>query len=64
MIKLTAGLTLFFCNISTFAQDVSKTIDAKSLAVQSKVVEWRRHLHQNPELGNREFKTAAYIAER
>ncbi|QFT56572.1 amidohydrolase [Microbulbifer sp. THAF38] len=26
-----------------------------------KVIEWRRHLHQNPELGNREFETAKYI---
>ena len=26
------------------------------------MIEWRRHIHQNPELGNREFKTAEYIA--
>ena len=25
------------------------------------MIEWRRHLHQYPELGNREFKTAEYI---
>ncbi|MGL6160817.1 M20 family metallopeptidase [Microbulbifer sp.] len=29
---------------------------------QSKVIEWRRHIHRNPELGNREFETAKYIA--
>ena len=29
---------------------------------ESNVIEWRRHLHQNPELGNREFETAKYIA--
>ena len=45
------------------AQDISKTIDTKSSAIQSKLVEWRRHIHQNPELGNREFKTAAYIVD-
>ncbi|MBV1910720.1 MAG: amidohydrolase [Kangiellaceae bacterium] len=28
-----------------------------------KVIEWRRHLHKNPELSNREFNTAIYIAE-
>jgi len=27
-----------------------------------KVIEWRHHIHQNPELSNREYKTAAYIA--
>lgn len=26
-----------------------------------KLVEWRRHLHQYPELSNREFKTAKYV---
>jgi len=31
--------------------------------VASKVIEWRHHIHQNPELSNREFKTSAYVAE-
>lgn len=31
--------------------------------IESKVVEWRRDIHQNPELGNREFKTAEKIAK-
>ncbi len=30
--------------------------------VESKAIDWRHHLHQNPELSNREFKTAEYIA--
>ncbi|MBT8286199.1 MAG: amidohydrolase [Flavobacteriaceae bacterium] len=30
--------------------------------IESKVIEWRRDIHQNPELSNREFKTAAKIA--
>jgi len=32
-------------------------------SIESKVIEWRRDIHQNPELGNREFKTAAKIAK-
>lgn len=35
----------------------------RTASVNDKVVAWRHHLHANPELGNREFKTAAYIAE-
>lgn len=31
-------------------------------AIESKVIEWRRDIHQNPELSNREFKTAEKIA--
>lgn len=30
--------------------------------VENKVIEWRRDIHQNPELSNREFKTAGKIA--
>jgi len=30
--------------------------------VEHKVIEWRHHIHQNPELSNREFATSAYIA--
>lgn len=32
-------------------------------AIESKVIDWRHHFHQNPELSNREFKTAEKIAE-
>ena len=31
--------------------------------IEPKVIEWRRHFHQNPELSNREFKTAEVIAD-
>ncbi|GHE81865.1 amidohydrolase [Thalassotalea profundi] len=31
--------------------------------VESKVIEWRRDFHENPELGNREVRTAKIVAE-
>ena len=34
--------------------------DAELKAVEPKVIEWRRHFHQNPELSNREFETGKY----
>ncbi len=46
----------------TFGQKNDKTIIKLSDQVEKKVIEWRRHLHQNPELSNREFQTAKYIA--
>lgn len=38
-------------------------IDKQAKEIESRMVEWRRTLHQNPELSNREFKTAAKVAE-
>jgi amidohydrolase len=38
------------------------TIDTESKAIEPKVIEWRRHFHQFPELSNREYKTGARIA--
>lgn len=38
-------------------------MDKRVAKVKDKVIEWRRHLHENPELSNREFKTAAYIEQ-
>ncbi len=38
-------------------------LDLQANEVEQKVIEWRRHFHQYPELSNRETKTGAYIAE-
>jgi len=49
------------CAISAFGQmDQKLASDIES--VETKVIDWRRHFHQNPELSNREFKTAEKIA--
>ena len=45
-----------------FGQNVATIIDAKAQEILPKVIEWRRHIHQHPELGNRETKTAALVA--
>ncbi len=44
---------------------MSQTIaSAEYDAIESEVIEWRRHFHQYPELSNREVNTAKYISER
>jgi amidohydrolase len=63
--KKIIGVVLFFLAASfAKAQNIDALIDAKAKQIQVKLVEWRRHIHKNPELGNREFKTAAYIVEQ
>lgn len=55
-----AGLLLL--SIASFAQKgATLSVDKKADAIESKVIEWRRHLHEHPELSNREFKTAEYV---
>lgn len=45
----------------TFAIDMSREIEAATSRLMPQIIEWRRHIHQNPELGNREVQTAKYI---
>ncbi len=38
-------------------------VDALADEVEARVIEWRRHIHQYPELSFQEVKTAAYVAD-
>lgn len=64
MKKIILFTGLFTFSIFASAQNTTlKAIVAKKAAsLESKVINWRRDFHQNPELGNREFKTAEKIA--
>ena len=48
-------------NTDISKKELKAKIDALANQVEPKVIEWRRHFHQNPELSNREFKTAEKI---
>lgn len=63
-IKCLIFFILIFFNKNVSAQDLSTVINLKAEAIQNKLMQWRRQLHQHPELGNREFKTSAYIVEQ
>lgn len=59
---LIPALLLFTIGIQAQNTALKNKITTKAASLESKVVSWRRDLHQNPELGNREFKTAEKIA--
>lgn len=44
---------------SQLPAEIQKAIDK----IEPKCIEWRHHIHQNPELGNREFNTAKLVAD-
>ncbi len=46
------------------AQPLTAEIDKLSAAVEADLLTWRRHLHQNPELSNREVETSKFIVEK
>ncbi|MBO3117487.1 amidohydrolase [Winogradskyella sp. DF17] len=60
---LLSFLTLF--TTLTFGQikDHSEAVNKKADKIEQKVIAWRHDIHQNPELGNREFRTAALVAK-
>lgn len=66
MKKITQFLLLLLLPLSLWAQvnpKLQAKLDQQAKEIEAKVIEWRRDFHQNPELGNREFKTGAKIAE-
>lgn len=57
--SIVAALLLVAAQVASAQVDV----DALADAIEARVIEWRRHVHQNPELSFQEVKTAAYVAE-
>lgn len=54
--KITVSALLFFGFIlNSFGQTNDEKINKLSNDIESKVLEWRRYLHENPELSNREL---------
>lgn len=54
-------LTLFLLISISFSVFANDPIAKKAADIEAQVIKWRHHLHQYPELSNREFETAKYI---
>ena len=62
--KYTFLFVFALCSSFLLAQSQVETkVNALVTEIEPQVIKWRRHLHQYPELSNREFNTMKYIAE-
>lgn len=69
--KTTKTILLFITFINLFIfntvtaqkSNYSELITKKANQIEQKVIAWRQDFHQNPELGNREVRTAAIVAK-
>ncbi len=43
--------------------DYQAMVARKANALEDQVIDWRHHIHQNPELSNREYETAEYVTK-
>jgi amidohydrolase len=61
---LVAVVLIMLCSTGIAAQSpLAAEIDRRAQQVADNVVRWRRDIHQNPELGNREVRTARLVAD-
>ncbi|WP_336514069.1 amidohydrolase [Pollutibacter soli] len=63
LLMLMIACSFSFSFLMAQQNRITSLISQQATAVESKVIEWRRYIHQNPELGNREVNTMAYIAK-
>src|SRR5215469_11594178 len=64
MKKILVACCLSLVSLLAFSQqNLASLIEQKAMVIQSKLVEWRRYLHQHPELSNREYKTGEFVAQ-
>ena len=55
--------SLLFCLFGGAILNAQTDFDHDFKAIEPKIIEWRRHFHEHPELSNQEFKTAEKIAK-
>ena len=56
-------VTIILFSGFSFGQTLTEQLENDIDGLMTKVVEWRHHFHEYPELSNREFKTSQYIKD-
>jgi amidohydrolase len=55
--------SLFLCAQKKISTDQTDKINKAADKIESKCIAWRRDIHEHPELGNNEYRTAKLIAD-
>ena len=63
MRNLFITLLTVSCSIAVGQSSLKTKINTSADAIEKKVVTWRRDFHENPELGNMEFRTSKIVAD-
>jgi amidohydrolase len=50
-------------NAQTGVPDLEREVRQRAVQIESKLIAWRRDIHENPELGEQENRTAGLVAE-
>ncbi|MBB2151110.1 amidohydrolase [Pedobacter gandavensis] len=58
-------ILLVLCGFNAVAQqrNMRSEVSKKALSIRQQVIDWRRDLHEHPELGNQETRTAGIVAK-
>ena len=66
MIRIRFAACVLAAHVASGAsgEELRDAVDRAARAVEPQVIAWRRDLHEHPELGNREVRTAALVAKR
>lgn len=63
MKRLSLWLALTLFAFPAHADALRERVDEAARRVEPRVIEWRRDIHEHPELSNREFRTGALVAD-
>jgi amidohydrolase len=56
-------LVMISSNVLAQKGNLRMEVSKKALSIEKKVIDWRRDLHEHPELGNAEVRTAGIVAK-
>jgi len=63
-IRFSAAALVALVTCAATADELREAVDRAAHAAMPRVIEWRRDLHEHPELSNREKRTSAIVAKQ